>query len=95
MFVVLAKQRTLPGKSGILKENVSKLAPQTRQYPGCMTYQLLQSRKDENQFWFYEEWDNEKDFEAHFSADFTKEFEKTLEGIVDGAVEPYVCDVVV
>lgn len=95
MFVVIAKQRCLPGKAEVLKENVAKLAPQTRQYPGCLKYQLLQSREDENLFMFYEEWENEEVFEKHFSADFTKEFEKTLEGVVEGEVEPAILNIVV
>lgn len=95
MFVVIAKQRSLAGKAEVLKENVAKLAPQTRQYPGCLKYELLQSREDENQFMFYEIWENEEAFEKHFHTDFTKDFEKTLDGVVDGAVEPFVMDVVV
>ena len=78
MFKVLAKTMTLPGKSEEFKKNITELAPKTRAYPGCVSYQVLQSKEDA--------------FAAHFNEPFTKEFEKTLEGVVTGDVEPYVCD---
>ncbi len=77
MFKVLAKTMTLPGKSEKFKKNITELAPKTRAYQGCVSYQVLQSKED---------------FAAHFNEPFTKEFEKTLEGVVTGDVEPYVCD---
>lgn len=92
MFKVLAKTMTLPGKSEEFKKNITELAPKTRAYPGCVSYQVLQSKEDEDVFWMVEEWDNEEAFAAHFNEPFTKEFEKTLEGVVTGDVEPYVCD---
>ncbi len=95
MFVVIAKQKTLPGKSEIFKENVAEMAPFTRQYPGCISYKLLQSKDNENEFVFCETWDNEKDFKAHFEAEFTKRFEKTLDGVAAGEVEPCIYDVVI
>ena len=95
MFVVIAKQKVLPGKSEVFKANVAALAPQTRQCPGCISYELLQSREDENTFIIHEVWDNDEDFAAHFETDFTKAFGETLEGVVDGDVEPYTCNVVV
>ncbi|MDO4176940.1 MAG: putative quinol monooxygenase [Bacillota bacterium] len=95
MFKVLAKTKTLPGKSEDFKEKITALAPKTRSYPGCVSYQVLQSSEDENVFWMVEEWDNEVAFAEHFNAPFTKEFEKQIDGVVDGDVEPYICNFVV
>lgn len=95
MFTVIAKQKVLPGKAEIFKNNIAELAPKTRQCKGCISYELLQSREDENTFLIHEVWDNDDDFKAHFEEPFTIEFEKTLDGIVDGEVEPYTCNRVV
>lgn len=94
MFRVLAKMEVLPGKSGEFRKNILKLAPQTIEYPGCLSYEVLQSNENENIFWMCETWEDEQHFQEHFSADFTKEFEKTLEGVAAKDVEPYICKIV-
>ncbi len=95
MFTVIAKQKVLPAMADTFKNNIAELAPKTRQCKGCISYELLQCREDENTFLIKEVWDNDDDFKAHFEEDFTIEFGKTLEGVVDGDVEPYTCNVVV
>lgn len=95
MFVVIAKQKVHPEKIEEFKANVAAMAPKTRQCPGCLHYELLQSKEEPSVFLFHEIWDNETDFDAHFETDFTKEFSASLESIADGEVEPYICSVVV
>lgn len=95
MFVVIAKQKIQSEKIQLFKDSVAVMAPKTRMYPGCVSYELLQSKYDESVFIFHELWDNEADFEAHFEADFTKKFEDVLQDISDGPVEPYICEIVV
>lgn len=94
MFRVLAKMEVVPGKSEVFRENILKLAPQTKAYPGCLSYEVLQSTENENIFWMCETWEDEKCFQEHFSADFTKEFEASLEGVAAKDVEPYICKVI-
>ena len=94
MFRVLAKMEVVPGKSEIFRENILKLAPKTKAYPGCMEYEVLQSSEDENIFWMCETWKDEQSFQEHFSADFTQEFEASLAGVAAKEVEPYICKVI-
>lgn len=94
MFRVLAKMEVVSGKSEEFRKNILKLAPQTKAYPGCLSYEVLQSIEKDTIFWMCETWEDEKSFQEHFSAHFTKEFEASLEGIVAKDVEPYICKVI-
>lgn len=91
MLVVIAKMVVNPGKSNEFIKNVEKLAPPTRDFPGCLSYELLQSDEDENVFIFHETWENEEAFEKHFDTDANREFAAGLDGVAAKDVEPYIC----
>jgi quinol monooxygenase YgiN len=62
------------------------LVDPTRREPGCLTYQLLQSRSDPNDFVFVEEWENATAEQAHFSTAHLKDALVKLTGHL--AAEP-------
>lgn len=80
MFRVLAKMEVLPGQCEVFRENILKLAPQTKAYPGCLSYEVLQSTENENVFWMCETWEDEKRFQEHFSATLQKNLKLPWKG---------------
>ncbi len=63
------------------------LVEPTRKEPGCLSYELLQNRKDPTDFTFVEEWASEADFESHSTSDHIRAVGPNLQQIVTEAPE--------
>lgn len=50
--------RAVEGESALLRDRIVLLVPVIESAEGCLSCQLLQSRKDENHFIVIEVWDN-------------------------------------
>ena len=53
------------GKGNAVKEALSSLVEPTRKEPGCLCYNLHQSKSDPTQFMFYEQWASKEALDAH------------------------------
>jgi quinol monooxygenase YgiN len=70
---VVAQVIASPGKEEVLKSLLLELVPPTRQEPGCLSYELLQSAANSRQFFFVEEWENEECLNAHLTSEHLQE----------------------
>jgi quinol monooxygenase YgiN len=62
-------------------ELLSGLVEPTRKESGCVSYQLLQNRRDPTDFTFAEEWQSDAAFEAHLSSAHVQQALPKLEAI--------------
>ena len=66
---VVARIKARSDNVSAVRELLSGLVEPTRKESGCVTYQLLQNRKDPTDFTFVEEWQSDSAFDAHLSSD--------------------------
>ena len=63
--ILTAMVKAKPGEVAAVKEALMSLVGPTRKEPGCLCYNLHQSKADPTQFMFYEQWANKDAFDAH------------------------------
>ncbi len=63
VLTAMVKART--GQEEAVKEALLSLVEPTRKEPGCLCYNLHQSKSDPTQFMFYEQWASKEDLAAH------------------------------
>ena len=63
--VLTAMVKAKPGQEDAVKEALLSLVEPTRKEPGCLCYNLHQSKPDPTQFMFYEQWASKADLTAH------------------------------
>jgi quinol monooxygenase YgiN len=63
--ILTAMVKAKAGEEAAVKEALMSLVGPTRKEPGCLCYNLHQSRTDPTQFMFYEQWANKDAFDAH------------------------------
>jgi quinol monooxygenase YgiN len=64
-FVVIARFTAKPGSESQLRDVLSALVEPTRQEPGCLHYELVQSQNDPRVFTFFEKWESVDALTAH------------------------------
>lgn len=79
---VVARIKAKPDKIGEVREFLLGLIEPTRKEVGCLSYKLLQNRKDPTDFTFVEEWESEAAFESHAASDHIKAVGPKLAEIV-------------
>lgn len=82
---VVARIKAGPDNVSAVRTILSGLLEPTRAESGCVSYQLLQNRKDPTDFTFVEEWQDDSAFDAHLSSHHLQQALPKLESI---AVEP-------
>ena len=60
-----ASVKARPGQEDAVKEALLSLVEPTRKEPGCLLYNLHQSKADPTQFMFYERWASQEALDAH------------------------------
>ena len=63
--ILTAMVKAKPDQVEAVKEALMSLVGPTRKEPGCLCYNLHQSKTDPTQFLFYEQWANKDAFDAH------------------------------
>jgi quinol monooxygenase YgiN len=63
--ILTAMVKAKPGQEDAVKEALLSLVEPTRNEPGCLCYNLHQSKADPTQFMFYEQWASKEDLAAH------------------------------
>jgi quinol monooxygenase YgiN len=66
---VVARITARPDTVNEVRQILDGLIDPTRKEPGCVSYELLQNRKDPADFTFVEEWDGDASLEGHFSTE--------------------------
>ena len=76
-YVVAATYRVKPGEEEKVKEILERMAPLSRQEPGCLFYQAHRSQEDPRVFFLYEQYVDEAGYQAHMA---TPHFERYIKG---------------
>jgi quinol monooxygenase YgiN len=63
--ILTAMAKAKPDQVEAVKEALLSLVEPTRNEPGCLCYNLHQSKSDPTQFMFYEQWANKEALDAH------------------------------
>ena len=63
--ILTAMVKAKPGQEDAVKKALLSLVEPTRKEPGCLCYNLHQSKVDPTQFMFYEQWASKEDLSAH------------------------------
>jgi quinol monooxygenase YgiN len=63
--ILTAIVKAKPDQVEAVKEALMSLVGPTRKEPGCLCYNLHQSKTDPTHFMFYEQWANKDAFDAH------------------------------
>jgi quinol monooxygenase YgiN len=64
-IILTAIVKAKPGQEEAVKEVLLGMVEPTRKEPGCLCYNLHQSKSDKTQFLFYEQWANKEALDAH------------------------------
>ena len=64
-IILTAVVKTKPGQEEAVKEILLALVAPNRKEPGCLGYNLHQSKSDKTQFMFYEQWASQEALDAH------------------------------
>jgi len=71
-FILTAIVKAKPGQEEAVKEVLLELVEPTRKEPGCLGYNLHQSKSDKAQFMFYEQWASKEAIDAHGKMPYMK-----------------------
>jgi quinol monooxygenase YgiN len=64
-IILTAMVKAKPGQEEALKEVLLALVEPTRKEPGCLCYNLHQSKSDPSMFMFYEQWASKEAIDGH------------------------------
>jgi quinol monooxygenase YgiN len=64
-IILTAMLKAKPGEEDAVKDILVALVEPTRKEPGCLAYNLHQSKSDKTQFMFYEQWASKEALDAH------------------------------
>lgn len=67
VIYVIAKLPAQPGKAEALKALIQPLIEPTRREKGCLSYIVLEDRRDPAVVTLYEEWESEADLATHLA----------------------------
>jgi quinol monooxygenase YgiN len=82
-IILTAMVKAKAGQEDVVKEALVSLVKATRQEPGCLCYNLHQSKSDPTNFMFYEQWANKDATDAHGKTPHMKAIGGKLKGKTD------------
>lgn len=82
-IILTAIVKAKPDEVEAVKEALLSMVEPTRQEPGCLCYNLHQSKSDPTQFMFYEQWASKEAFDAHGKTPHMKALGGKLKGKTD------------
>jgi quinol monooxygenase YgiN len=77
-LTVVARLRARPGQETELRHQLQRLVTPTRAEPGCISYELSESKTEPGHFLFYEVWKSDADLDEHFQTAHMKAIGKML-----------------
>lgn len=78
--VLTATVKAKPGQEDAVKQALLSLVGPTRKEPGCIVYNLHQSKTDPTMFMFYEQWASQEALDAHGASAHMKAMRPKVEG---------------
>jgi quinol monooxygenase YgiN len=82
-IILTAIVKAKPEEVEAVKDALMTMVEPTRQEPGCLCYNLHQSKSDPTQFMFYEQWASKEAFDAHGGTPHMKALRGKLKGKTD------------
>jgi quinol monooxygenase YgiN len=79
-IILTAMVNAKAGEEEAVKEILLALVEPTRKEPGCLGYNLHQSKSDKTQFMFYEQWASKEALDAHGKMPYMKALGGKLKG---------------
>ncbi len=84
---IIARAKVWPDKTSEFRSRLTGLIAPTLKEPGCLRYDVLQSREDSTEFMLVEEWTDEAAQEAHMGTDHIKEAVERLPNLLAEEVD--------
>ncbi|MED1205799.1 putative quinol monooxygenase [Heyndrickxia acidicola] len=81
--IITAILKAKPGKEPLLREELKKVLPASREEEGCVKYTLHESLDDKGTFMFYEIWKDETALQHHMEAPHYKEYRKNVADLLE------------
>lgn len=82
-LTIVANIHAKPDQVDLVKAELQKLVPITRQEKGCINYDLHQDNSDPTHFVFYENWESRELWQAHMNAPHLRAYSEATAGRVD------------
>ncbi len=82
-LTIIANIHAKPDHIDLVKAELEKLIPITRQEKGCVKYDLHQDNDDPAHFLFYETWDSRELWQIHMEAPHLAAYLKATDGAVE------------
>ena len=81
-LTIVANIHAKPDQIELVKAELERLLPITRDEEGCLQYDLHQDNADPAHFLFYETWDSRALWQAHMNAPHLAAYMKATDGAV-------------
>jgi quinol monooxygenase YgiN len=85
-IILTAIVKAKPGQEEAVKKVLVALVEPTRKEPGCLCYNLHQSKSDKTQFMFYEQWASKEALDTHSDTPHLKALGGKLAGKTETGV---------
>ena len=83
MLTIIANIYANSNKNELVKSELEKLIPMTRNEAGCVQYDLHQNNENPAHFMFYENWESRELWQQHMESPHIAAYMKATEGAVD------------
>ena len=84
--VLTATVKALPGQEAAVRQALLELVAPSRSEPGCLCYNLHESKDETGLFIFYEQWASQAAFDAHVETPHFLGLDAKIEGRTEPAV---------
>lgn len=82
-IILVAELKVKAGEEEAVKKSLLAMVGATRKEPGCLCYNLHQSKKDPTEFMFYEQWASQAALDAHGKSPHMAAMRQAIEGKVE------------
>ncbi|WP_304508599.1 putative quinol monooxygenase [Anaerotignum sp.] len=81
MIVLIAKSVVAEKNRAEFLQVAKKMVTETRKEPGCIFYDLVQDKMEENVYFFVEKYRDQEAVEAHKNSDYFKTYVPQMQGL--------------
>jgi len=82
-LTILAQITAAPGQESLVRAQLEKLVPTTREEQGCLQYDLHVDNEAPGFFVFYENWESRELWQAHMNAPHLAAYMAATEGAIE------------
>lgn len=81
-LTIIAQITAAPGKEALVRQELEKLVPITRQEAGCIQYDLHIDNENPGFFVFFENWETRDLWQTHMGAPHLQKYSAATDGAV-------------